>query len=171
MSTDRSQRLSPDELALKIATADAVRAAGGQDFVAENCGRSQGVVSDYCSRTTRSFMPLDIVAKVEALGTGAPGAPHITRALARAQGLPLEAPRVAVGEGFDLGDWMAWLARESADVMACLAGEDLSARCESLSVSAREKLCRELDQIEHVIEQMRHAMAAGGASNGATGRG
>lgn len=159
MSTDRSVRLSPDECALKIATAEAVKAAGGQDHVAEQVGRSQSVISDYCSRTTRSFMPIDIAAKVEALGTGAPGAPHITRALARAHGLPIEGSPRGAGADFDLGDWMAWLARESADVMACLADEDLSARCQSLSLNARETLGRELDHIQHVVEQLRGALA------------
>lgn len=161
MTTDRTIKLPPDLLALKIATAEAVRAAGGQDFVAEQVGRTQSVISDYCSRTTRSFMPLDIAAKVEALGTGHAGAPHITRALARAHGVPVDAPcDQAMGADFDLGDWMARLARESSDVMDCLAAEDLSARVHSMSVTARELLGRELDQFSHVIEHLRAALAS-----------
>lgn len=160
MTTDRTIKLPPDLLALKIATAEAVRAAGGQDFVADQVGRTQSVISDYCSRTTRSFMPIDIAQKVEALGTGHAGAPHITRALARAHGVAVDVPCAAVGDAFDLGDWMARLARESADVMACLAQEDLSDRVHSMSVTARELLGRELDQFSQVIEQLRGAIAA-----------
>ncbi|AKM09857.1 hypothetical protein [Croceicoccus naphthovorans] len=158
MTTDRTVRLSPEEKALKLATADAVRAAGGQVFVGEEVGRTQSVISDYGSTSTRSFMPLDIVRKVEALSAGAPGAPHITRALARAQGLSLDCHADPRSDDFDLGDWMARLAAESADVMAQMAGHNLSATCAAMSDNARADMCRELDQLEDVVRQCRAAM-------------
>lgn len=84
MTTDRSVTLSPEELALKLATREAVTAAGGQEFVGREVERAQSRISDYGSDHTADFMPVDIVRKVEALGAGKPGHPHITRALARA---------------------------------------------------------------------------------------
>lgn len=119
MSTDRTQRLSPSELALKLACREAVKAAGGQDFVAGEVGRCQSRISDWVSPNTCEFMPVDVIAKVEALGAGSPGHPHITRALARAQGLvmidPDQAAPVSVVRA--LGD----VASESGDVIRLLA--------------------------------------------------
>jgi hypothetical protein len=121
MSTDRQVRLSPQQLALKAATRDAVRAAGGQEFVAGEVGRTQSRISDYCSPNVAEFMPLDIVAKVEALGAGSPEAPHITRALARASGVAV-VDRDAAGEGpAELAQWLAAIAGESGDVIRGLA--------------------------------------------------
>jgi hypothetical protein len=144
MSTDRSVALSPEELALKLATREAVTAAGGQEFVAREAGRRQSRISDYGSDNTAEFMPLNIVRIVEALGKGRPGHPHITRALARSGGVAL-AGEIAgqVGGAEDLGDWLALVARENADLAAVLAGEDLAKGVAALSPAARTRISRE----------------------------
>ena len=68
MSARRDARLSPADLALKLAFRDAVRAAGGQEFVAGEIGRTQSRVSDWCNANVDEFPPIDIVRRVEALG-------------------------------------------------------------------------------------------------------
>jgi hypothetical protein len=155
MSTDRSVRLSPQELALKLATREAIEAAGGQTFLARETGRSQGRFSDYCSDNTAEFMPLQLVRHVEALGAGKPGHPHVTRALARAADLPIGGRGAAQAGVDDLGDWMALVARENADLAAAMAGQDLARCCESLSPHARERLSRETGQLIAVLEGFR----------------
>ena len=152
MSTDRTQRLSPAELALKLACRDMVKAAGGQEFVAGETARTQSRISDYLSPNTRDFMPTDLVRKVEALSAGAPGHPHVTRALARAQGgafvaLPGAGPSDGpVAVSFDapqLGQLLAQVAGESSDVIALLASSQLEATIDELPAVLREAIAAE----------------------------
>ena len=120
MSTDRTQRLSPGELALKLACREAVKAAGGQEFVAAETGRTQSRISDYLSPNTRDFMPIDVVSRVEALSAGAPGHPHISRALSRAQGMILSGPP-GDSAPCSVTAALAQVASESSDVIGLLA--------------------------------------------------
>lgn len=162
MSTDRNARLTPAQLALKQATADAVRAAGGEVFVAREAGRSQGRISDYCSANTADFIPLGLIAPIEALGTGAPGWPHITRALARAQGLALgDGPAAGSDERLtDLGDWLARIVREFSDVTGQFAMANLAAACGAMAPAARARMAREVDQLDAALAGFRAALAS-----------
>ncbi len=165
MSTDRDIRLSPQELALKLASRQAVEAAGGQSFVARETGRAQSRISDYCSENTAEFMPLQLVEKIEALGAGASGHPHITRALARARNRPLVGEPGSMPMGIDdLGDWLAIVTRENADLVQALAHQDLARGCEELSARGRERIHREAGELIEVLEQLRRALA--GAESG-----
>lgn len=164
MSTARNARLTPRQLALKHACAEAVHAAGGQVFVGGEVDRTQSRISDYCSPATTEFMPLDIVAKIEALGAGSPGHPHVTRALARAAGVSLSASHPAPSAMEDLGDWMAAIAREHADLFGVLAGQDLRAACDTLSPNARASIGREADQLIDQLQQLRRAVDGHGDS-------
>ncbi len=116
MSTPRDIRLTPAQLALKLATREAVQAAGGQELVAGVLGCAQSRVSDYCSPNTADFIPLDKVAKLEALTIGAAGHPHISRALGfvLAGSAPAEAP-----EALDVH--LPRIAGETGDLMRKLA--------------------------------------------------
>lgn len=152
MSVDRTVRLSPQELALKAATRDAVRAAGGQEFVAGEVGRTQSRISDYCSPNVREFMPLDIAARVEALSAGAPGHPHITRAMARAAGMAVIVPEACLPEQGQLAHWLAAIAGESGDVIRGLAAGVVHSGAAAEAVlamkpDARHQLCGEIDQL------------------------
>lgn len=156
MSTDRQVRLAPQELALKSATRDAVRAAGGQEFVAGEVGRTQSRISDYCSPNVREFMPLDIAAKVEALSAGSPGAPHITRALARAAGVAVvESDQPGAGHA-ELAQWLAAIAGESGDVIRGLAAGVLHNGSAAQAVMAmkpeeRHRLSSEVAQLVDLL--------------------
>ena len=155
MSTDRTQRLSPAELALKLACREAVKAAGGQDFVASETGRTQSRISDYGSPNTRDFMPVDLVRKVEALAAGAPGHPHLTRALARAQGGAFVAVNDGqVGVSFAvprLGELLALVAGETSDVIGLLAAAQLEATIDQLPRAQREAIA---DECFELVEQV-----------------
>lgn len=161
MSTDRTQRLSPNELALKLACREAVKAAGGQEFVAGETGRAQSRISDYCSQNTREFMPVDVLRKVEALSAGAPGHPHVTRALARAQGgafvpLPDGGGQVCFAAP-KLGQLLAQVAGESSDVIALLASSQLEATIDQLPDDLRQAIADEcVELVEMVAAMERH---------------
>lgn len=149
MSVDRTVRLSPSELALKLAAREAVKAAGGQDFVASECHRAQSRISDWCSSNVREFMPADVIARIEALGAGAPGHPHITRALARAQGGAfVDFPpnqSIAIGAAV-LATWLADIAGEAGDVINAIARGDLAAELGALAPARRSQILGEVDQ-------------------------
>ena len=156
MPTDRTQRLSPAELALKLACREAVKAAGGQDFVARETGRTQSRISDYCSPNAREFMPADLVRKVEALSAGAPGHPHVTRALARAQGgafvaLPNNSAPAVSFDTPQLGQWLALVAGESSDVIGLLAASQMGATIDELSPAQRTAIAGECFEL---VEQV-----------------
>lgn len=158
MSTDRQVRLSPQELALKAATRDAVLAAGGQVFVGTEVGRTQSRISDYCSPNVREFMPLDIAAKVEALGAGSPDAPHITRALARAAGVAVVACEEPGKGPAELAHWLAEIAGESGDVIRGLAAGVLHKGAAAEAVLAmkpdeRHRLACEVAQLVDLLVQ------------------
>ena len=172
MGADRTQRLSPRELALKLATRDAVKAAGGQEFVAGETGRAQSRISDYCSPNTLDFMPLEVAAKVEALSVGAPGYPHITRALARAAGAEFVTRQD--GEGSvceDLTRLLADVAGESGDLLRALASGASSGRAfpgkaacriREMPHEQRMAVSIELDQLVDLLagiaQQLHHAV-------------
>lgn len=160
MSTDRTRRLSPSELALKLACREAVKAAGGQDFVAGECSRTQSRISDWCSPNTAEFMPIDVIQRIEALGAGAPGHPHVTRALARAQGgsfMPVPSGQVVLATPL-LGQLLADVAGESSDVIGLMAGMQLDAPIAGLSATDRAALrdeCGDLiDLLSDVVAKL-----------------
>lgn len=159
MTTPRDLSLSPEQLALKLAFREAVHAAGGQPFVAGEVGRAQSRISDWCSPNTPDFAPIEVVRTVEALGAGKPGHPHVTRALARAQGAGVVAGAGALPHGMsDLGDWMAALSKEFGDLIGELAGEDLAGACAELSPRARADIGREAGDMIDRLRQLRSAI-------------
>ena len=126
--------LSPDQQVLKGAARALVRAFGGQDAAAAQVGRVQSAVSDWCSVNRPAFMPVDAVAALEAVTQGAPGWPHVTRALAQASGhalirLPEAAPLDA-----DVFGWLAHLSKEAGEVQAEMG----KALADDRQVTARE---------------------------------
>jgi len=116
MGSRGEMALEPADLALKLATKDAIRGAGGQEFLSEALGRAQSRFSDYGSPNKPDFMPIDLVRKVQALGAGKPGWPHITHALARADGFDLyKLPETGAAPG----DWLKQigaLSTEAAEI-------------------------------------------------------
>jgi uncharacterized protein YodC (DUF2158 family) len=121
MTTERGAQLSPEELEIKIATRAASKAAGGQEYLSASLGTVQSRWSEWGSSHTRAFLPAHLVAEVEDRSAGAPGWPHITRALARRQGFELfrlpspEALRTVWGQH------LAGVAKEGGEIMARLA--------------------------------------------------
>lgn len=136
--TRRDVITSPDQQKLKAAFGDLVAAAGGGDRAARYVDRRQQRLSDYEVRNTDAFAPIDVVAKLEAVTIDLPGAPHVTRALARqAGGEFVKVPSAAMSDG----DWLAELGEltsDSADVAKAL--------CTALSRGGMTALrARELD--------------------------
>lgn len=110
MSGPRDARLPPHLVALKLATRRAVEAAGGQELVAREAGRSQSRISDYCSVNTHDFIPIDLAVLVDALG----GQSILADAIAR----QAEAPARAAD---DMATHLARVAKESAELIHAMA--------------------------------------------------
>lgn len=147
--------LSPEDRAIKRAFRAAVLAAGGQVYVGKEIGRSQSRISDYGNSNHPDMPPADVVRDVEALGVGAPGHPHVTRALARqADGhFVSDGGRVAL-DRTRLGEHLAMVTRENADLVVALAEEDLDAVCADLSPNARARLGIEVEQLMGVTRRL-----------------
>lgn len=112
--------LTTDQLYLKKETRAAVDDVQGMDKVAKLLGRSQSRISHYCSSNRDEFMPIDLVAELEQLTVGKPGHPRITRALARQAGFLLVPEGGEQGDLRPLGDHLADVVGEAADVMASM---------------------------------------------------
>ena len=153
MTTKRGARLSPQEIALKQATEQAIDAAGKQPFLERELGYSQSNWSEWKSTDTYRFMPINVVQKVEALGAGSPGHPHITRALARAAGVPVSGTLIRDEDTDNLADRTARLTREFADVLRELAREDQSLPCQKVAIRRRADLKRELGELIDEAQQ------------------
>lgn len=152
MSAVRDARLSPADLALKLATREAVKAAGGQEFAAQETGRTQSRISDWGNPNVPEFMPIDAVRKIEALGAGSPGHPHITAALARSAGVPLGDAIGGAEQAEGAAVHLSRLAVESSDVIRALAAQ--VARRGELSPSARAALLGEVAQLLEAAMQL-----------------
>lgn len=159
MTTPRQERLTPDELALKLATDAGVKAAGGQVFIAQQIGRAQSVVSDWCSLTTRSFIPLHVAARVDALGTGSPGHPHIARALARAQsGAFVQCVGLFSISAPTLGEWLGEVAGETGELIAALSRGDLAEPVAAIAPARRVAISEELNEAIEELAALRSAI-------------
>ena len=158
MTTKRDIRLSPAQLAIKLATREALCAGGGQELIAGEIGCAQSRLSDYASPNTADFIPADKIILVEALSAGSPGHPHITAALARAQGGAF----VSLDGGADsrragdpdpardsFCDHLPRIAGESGDLIRKLA--DAVALKDDLSVTGQCALVLEVNQLLDVL--------------------
>lgn len=125
----RDTALPPSDQSGKAAFAALIRAFGGQDAAAADCGVRQQKLSDMGLPNVAIFPTLDLIDHFEARTVGAPGWPHVTRYLAARRGMMLSAPRPAAGST----GWVARigdLARESGEIVgkiaAALADDALS---------------------------------------------
>ena len=155
MTTPRDIQLSPQQLAIKMATRAALIAAGGQEFVAGEIGCAQSRLSDYASPNTADFIPADKIVTVEALSAGKPGHPHITAALARAQGgafVPLASSAAGAEQAAAMAVHLPSVAGESADLIRALA--QAVARRGEIPPPVRTAISTELDQLLDVLMRL-----------------
>ena len=115
---DRGDILAPEKQGLKVATRALVRAVGGQEACPgfARYTRHQAYSEFGSIEHGDKFMPIDVVADLEAVSHGTAGHPHVTRALCeRAGGAFVKLPSAAPGAC----DWhkaLAGLIEESRDV-------------------------------------------------------
>lgn len=81
--------LTPDLRALKSATCLQVSAIGDQQSAARVGGVSQPQISNYCSFRTNTFIPLQVLFRLESFTDTDPDFPLITRTMARLHGFEL----------------------------------------------------------------------------------
>lgn len=111
-----AERLSSEKQGLKLAARDLVRSVGGQEAAAGFCRVSQQRLSEYGSVNADLFMPADVVMDLEAVTRGEPGAPHVTRYLARAAGFGLVALPELGTVSANWHDHIGGLAEEAGDI-------------------------------------------------------
>ena len=116
--------LPPSQQALKVAARSLVQSVGGGEAAAGFCRVSQQVLSTYGNvNIATAFMPIDVVVALESVTVGLPGAPHVTHALATAQGFAL----VPLPEARPTGkSWIAHvccLSKDVADIIGPLAAK------------------------------------------------
>lgn len=155
-----ADHLTPSDVLISAATADAVMAAGKQDFVAMQLERSRAVIMAWGDKRAREFIPLRLVPQLEELGTGQDGWPHITRALAKMQGFELFALPT---EDAGAGDWLTkvgLVSTETAEITTkiCAALADDQKVCRD--DIARLRLLDDVDQLLALALQMRAQMRA-----------
>jgi hypothetical protein len=160
MSGDRNLTLTPELQEAKRETKALIRAAGGQEACEEMTGRAQSRFSDYGSRNTGSFMPIDLVEKLEGVTHGKPGHPNVTRWLARRAGFMLvERPKVGAGGAW--GRSLQDLGREFGQVSGAVCGAlgDPDTPGEVTADEVRDhRILENLDELAELVARMR-AMA------------
>lgn len=108
--------MASDRQMLKHAVRQLVAAAGGGERAAQASRPSQQQISNYGNvNMAESFAPIDVIADLEAVTQGTPGAPQVTRALALLAGyalVPVSVPRGVAADGgtapaMTAADWYA----------------------------------------------------------------
>jgi hypothetical protein len=116
---------APDKQALKNASKRLGQAAGGIEAAANYCRVGKTLLGDYGSPNNETFMPVDVVADLEAVTHGTAGWPLVTRMLAAEAGCALvELPKPTAPDA----NWFAQLGKlcsETGDVINRL-GEALA---------------------------------------------
>ena len=103
---------APHHAVLKRDTKALIRAAGGLEAAAQYSRPNKTVLSDYQSASTVSFMPIDVIADLEAVTRDTAGWPLLTRRLATMNGCSL----VALPEPGSLdGNWFEQIATLTGD--------------------------------------------------------
>lgn len=113
--------LSPDRQAIKNATAKTIAAVGGGEKGAGHTRVAQQRLSAYGNKFQPDFMPVDVVSDLESVIEGVPGAPFITRELARQRGYLLVRCPATRPEGKPWALHIADLSRETGEAVAKLA--------------------------------------------------
>lgn len=155
MTVRRDIRHPAALVAIKLACARAVDAAGGQVLVAAETGRSQGRISDFCNITTPDFMPLDVAATVDALALGATGASPIADALARHRAA-LAGADAATAVPAPMTDHAARISIESAQLVSAM----VTRLADRLSATAQMEVEREAAEVQAAIAAMLTDMVA-----------
>lgn len=107
---------TPDKQALKEASKQLVRAAGGVEAAALYVRPNKSTLSDYGRPENDIFMPVDVIAGLEAITHGTAGWPIVTRLLAMTAGCALvELPAPGNAEA-DWIDQLGQLSKETSDV-------------------------------------------------------
>lgn len=142
----------PERLALKRATADMVKGAGGVEAAAAFTRVGKTLLADYGSPNRPAFVPIDVVADLEPLTRDREGWPHVTQALCKAMGGTFVAePEVPV-TGADLFGKLAQLSSEFADVTRAVCDGMSDGKWDTRDASELE---RQLDDVIRVAIRMR----------------
>lgn len=147
--------LSREQVALKVAFGQLVRAVGGQEAAVAftPLSRHQSL-SDYANPAVDRHAPIHVVAALEAVAVDTPGHPVVTRQMARLHGFELAPMPAARPDRDDLARHLVRVVRESADV-TCALSEHLQ-RC-SRSLDG-QPLCQDVAGLRQEIAEAIRAL-------------
>jgi hypothetical protein len=164
MTARRDCSFPPEKQVLKQAAKALVRASGGVEAAEEYCSRKASQLSAYGHPNAPEFMPLDVVADLEAITHGHAGHPIVTRLLAQRAGYALvKLPDAAP----DCGDWhraMGALSKDVGDIVqaVCASMADETPGTVTASDVRERGLVGEIDEgIEKLVAMRALALCAG----------
>lgn len=145
--------MTPDRLALKVATSEMNKGVGGLEAGAAFTRVGKSMLADYGSlNRPDSFVPIDVVLDLEPLSRERTGWPHVTQALCRAMGGTFVAEPEVPATSADLLTLCGQLSAEFNDsVNAVCAGLADGNWCSKDGA----RLGLELDQLLRIVVQMR----------------
>lgn len=153
MTARRDVTHPPERQLLKAVAKSLVRAAGGVEAAALATTRSPSQLSAYGHVNAPEFMPVDVIADLEAVTHGTAGHPLATRHLARLAEFALVALPDAPDGSTDWHRSLGALAREVGDIIERVG----SALANDGAVSAAE--VRDARIVEECDELIAHAIA------------
>lgn len=165
-------KLPADEQRLAAATKRAVQAAGGLKVCEDEIGLSDSMISRFCSRDQRESISIRDAVRIDAIGHGEDGHPHILNAMASMLGAvvimlpePITDDRCLQMSVIDLSSELGDVSRGVADALASTSAG--GATC--LPAEARLVL-EQLSGLDRASARLRHQLEtiAGGETRPTT---
>lgn len=149
--------LSPEALALKVATRALIEAAGGNEGAGATCGVRHQFMSDCRNPATDRFLRIHEVAALEDVTAGSAAHPAVTQALAKRQGFELVRLPDAAAPGGSLIEQLLQLATEQGELSAAVRTALGDGRC---CPDDARKVLPEVEQLLSVGAAMRFTLQA-----------
>ena len=144
--------MSPEKVALKLATREMIGGVGGEEASAGFCRVGKSKLNDYHNeRHDGFFAPVDVVLDLDRLARGRLGYPPLTRMLCQLQGGDfVERPSVPAGRG----DLMTLLAGQSHEMSELTSALLLGLADGRLSGAEARKALGEAQQLAPLLARM-----------------
>lgn len=153
----RSATLPPVAQAGKAAFKALVKAFGGQDAAAEECGIRQPRISDMGNPNVDEHPPLWMIDHLEDCTVGHPGWPHVTNWLCRRRGGVFVSLPQGPDDAGGIMESMVGIAGELGQVSRAVSDAVASASEGGAAIVAREArdILRELDEMDRTSATLR----------------
>lgn len=145
--------MTPDRIALKVATTEMIKGVGGLEAAAAHTRVGKSMLAEYGSpNKSDTFVPIDVVLDLEPLTRERSGWPHVTQALCKAMGGTFVAEPEVPATSADLLMLCSQLSTEFNDAVNAVCGGLADGKWCSRDGA---RLGGELDQLLRIVVQMR----------------